>query len=318
VKESRQRLEAAKQPPTAPTTTDAEPADKAEQKGSESDSDDNKEAKAKPADKDEPKKEEPKLYTSDELSSFEDLRRVDMDRVPPELRKTVAKMQKAEADKHAKLNAKIRAAEATAPRKDEQSTTADTESDDDIVDLLDDPKTAAQGVKKFLAHPAAKEALKEFIREEFGLTPEVLETAKTSAEARVAREGIVAATEKFPELKDDAFYDRVVRSIGADEEDAEELDSTKSPKVVTRILMAHAAIVKREVDAEKEADTKRKTKEREDKETKERLKKETSNAQSQSKSIEAPRKSAAPPSDGKMSALDYIKKRKAESNYTTL
>jgi hypothetical protein len=313
VRERREQIESAKSPESKPAAQPAE-APTTEEKASESDTP----TTATP----EQKSEEPKYYSDAELESM-DLRAAAMSRVRPELRKTIASLQKAEAKKHKALNKKLDELNAeiqTIKTKQKHAVEADPTEEDlgDLVADLEDPKTRSKAVKALLKSEAGKEALREMFGE-LGLTPEAIETAQGSAEMKTLGEAFALAEKTFPQLKDEAFWTRVMESIEEDDDDAEAINSAKSAREVSRIIKAHAGLIASNVareEAQEKTETKRAAEERE---RKERLKQETRNAQTQSKAAGAPRKSTVPIGDGKsLTALEIVRQVKQERQYEVL
>lgn len=223
-----------------------------------------------------------------------DLRNVDLKRVRPELRTTVTKMQRAERDKHAKLNALIAEAEKNAKPNGRGRDEKD-DPDEDENPYLDDVRSALKTKK-------GRELLREVLKEEGLDLQKAADVVNETAGDRVLQLGLNSATEKYPDLTKKDFFDEVVKTIADDEDltdDFEAAEKSNDSKAFARVFKAAAREVK---SAREEAERKRVAKEKADAKA-DRDTKLVDNPGS--RAAKAGRKPGAP--DGPLTTLERVK-----------
>jgi hypothetical protein len=297
--ETVRRARAALEQKKAPPANDKTPAAPAKSGG---DADDKSKADAEKDAPKEPAKTTEAGFIPDEELVGKDLRNVDLNRVRPELRETVRKLQLAERKKHDQLNKLI----ADAKAKPETRTATEAREEVDTLGYTDEEIAAILNSKK------GREIVQSMLRDEVG----DLEALRATSEDRLLAQAVTLAADKFPELaKDEQFYRETVQAIAEDDDLAAAFDENeRNPKALARIFRTAAAEVRmRRTDAERETvDKQRKTVEADLEKL--RRSKEEANAKPASVAAKAGRKSTATPPE-EMATVDMVRKIKAERGY---
>jgi len=252
----------------------------------------NGESKGKKADNQREEAEPEGGWLSDSELVGKDLRNVDLKRVNPVYRQTVANLQRAERKKHETLDALIADAKGKATPEPAETTT----DDDDDDPYLDDVRSALKTKK-------GKALIRELLREEGLDLAEAKEVVKETAEDRLLTRVLNAAAETYDEIaKDQTFFHETVQHIANDEDLSGEWDDAekrRDQKALTRIFKAAA----REVRADrKESERQRADKAKKDEKA---TRDQETLGSPGSRAAKAGRKTPVP--DGPMTTLERVK-----------